>query len=76
MQRCLAKIGLAFGVGFYVFTDALKLSTPNVFKVLPFRPLGSRLVQIDRNLVPLPDFLADSAGDGHAILEGYAFDRE
>ena len=76
MQRRLAEIGLARRVRLHIFANAFKLAAAHVLQVLPLGSLRRRLVQIHRNLVALPDFLASAARDGDAILQRHAFDRD
>ena len=74
MHAGLAEIGLAGGVGRDVCADAFELPPANVFQPLPFGGGGSRFIQINRNLIPLPDLRAHVPGHRHAVFDGDAFD--
>ena len=76
MHAGIAKVRAARGIGGNFGADAFELSTANVFQALAFRDSGSGFVEINRNPVALPDFLADVAGHGHAIFDGDAVDRD
>ncbi len=74
MQRRFAEVGLARRIGPDFLANALELTSSNVLQVLPLGNLCSSLVQINGNLVPLPDFFADTTRNGNAIFQRRAFD--
>ena len=55
---------------------AFKLAAADVFEILPLGRGGGGLVQIDGNLVALPDFRAHVPRHGHAILKSDAVDGD
>ena len=75
MKPCISKIRFAGGIGGYFVANSFELSPPDVFQILAFRGNRSRFVQIDRNLIPPPYLFADMPGDGYAIFDADAFDR-
>ena len=75
MHPRFPKIRLARRIGRNVRPYALKLPAPNVLQILPLGRGRSRLVQVNRNLIPLPDFLSHMPRHGHAIFDGHALNR-
>ncbi len=59
MDPRFAEIRLARGIGRDVGANALELSTANVLEILPLRRSGCCLIEVNRNLIALPDLLAD-----------------
>src|SRR5262249_7756521 len=57
------------GIGCNLAAHSLELSAADVLQVLPLGSGGCRLVEIDWNLVALPDLLAHPPGDGHAVFQ-------
>src|SRR5580700_11813561 len=76
MDPRLTEIRLARRIGRDVRSYALELSTPNVLQILPLGRGRSRLVQVNRNLVSLPDFRPNMPSQGDAILDGHAINGD
>ena len=76
MHAGVAEIGTARGVGGDVGADAFELSAANVFQILALGSGGGGFVEIDGDLIPLPDFFADMARHGYAIFDGDAVDGD
>src|SRR6476660_6021180 len=72
MKPGFAKIRLARGIGSDLIANAFELSATNVLEVLTFRRSGRGLVEINRNLVALPDLLPDMARHGDAVFNADA----
>ena len=75
VHRGFAKIGQAIRIGGNLGADAFELAAADVLQILAFGASGGGFIEINRNLVALPNLLADMAGDGDAILESDAFNR-
>src|SRR5579859_252656 len=75
MAAWITKIRTARRVDQNVLTQAFKLAATDIFQVLPIRIGGSRFIEIHRNLKALPYLLSNLAGDGHAVFNGDAFNR-
>ncbi len=76
MHARFADIGTARGIRGNLGPDAFKLAAADVFEPLPFRSSGSRLVEVDGNLIALPDLSADVVRHGHAVFNGDAVDGD
>src|SRR5208282_2077911 len=76
MNARFAEVGAAGGIGRYLVANAFKLPAANVFQILAFGGGRSRLVEIDRDLIALPDLLADVTRHGYTIFKGDAFDGD
>src|ERR1700680_2592813 len=74
MYTGVAKIRLARGVAGDFCANPFKLPAADVLQILPLRRGRCRFVEIDRNLITLPNLFADVAGHGHAVLDGDAVD--
>ena len=74
MHTGVAKIRFARGVGGDFCANAFKLPATDVLQILPLRRGRCRFVEINRNLITLPNLFADVAGHGHAVLDGDAVD--
>ena len=61
MNTRVADVGTARGVGGNFCADAFELTAAYVFKILTLRRRGGGFVEIDRNLVALPDFFSRRA---------------
>ena len=55
-------------------TDAFKLPAANIFQVLALRSCCGGLVEINRNLITLPNLGANLPRHGHTIFDAHAFD--
>ena len=74
--RGLAEIGLAGGIGGDLGANAFELAAANVLEILPLGSRRGRLVKVDGNLEPLPDFRSDVARHGDAVFDGDAIDGD
>src|SRR5215468_2746207 len=73
MQPRFAKVRLARGIGSDLIANAFELSTADVLEVLPFGRSGRGFIEINRNLVPLPNLVAYMACHGDAVFNANAF---
>src|SRR5581483_11762605 len=76
MNAGIAEIRLPRWIGSDVGAYAFKLSAPDILQILPLRRSGGRLIEINRNLMTLPDLLAYVASHGDAIFDGNAFNGD
>ena len=76
MNACFPKIRLARWTAGDFRANAFELSAPYVFQILPLRRSRSSFVQVNRNLITLPDLLAHMARHGDAIFEGDSVDGD
>src|SRR5207253_7034513 len=76
MNACFPKIRLARWIAGDFRANAFELSAPYVFQILPLRRSRSSFVQVNRNLITLPDLLAHMARRGDAIFEGDSVDGD
>src|SRR5437870_8032724 len=56
-------------------TNALKLAATDTLQILSLRDCRSRLVQINRNLMALPNLFANMPRHGHAIFDRHPLNR-
>ena len=75
MHPRLAKIRLARRIGRNLRPDTLELPAADVLQILPLWGGCRRFVQINWNLISLPDLRAHLPRHGHAIFDGHAFNR-
>ncbi len=75
MQLRFPNIGQTIVIPLHFLAQPFELSSADIFQVGPFRPARRRFVKINRNPVPLPDFLASSPRQRHAIFQRNPFDR-
>ena len=75
MHARLSEVWPARRIGRNLRPDPLELSPPNVLQTLPLGRGGGRLVQINRNLKPLPNLRAHVASHGHAVFNRHAINR-
>ena len=68
-------IGFARRVGYDVRANAFELSAPDVFQVLPLGRGCRRFVEVNRDLISLPDLFAHVPRHGHTVFNGHAIDR-
>src|ERR1700722_6476753 len=72
MYPRFSEVRLARRVGCDVGPDALKLPSPNVLQILSLRRSGGRLVEINRDLITLPNLLPNVPRHGHTIFDSDA----
>ena len=76
MHARLAEVRTAGGVGRDLGADAFKLAAANVLQALTLGSSRGGLVQINRNLVALPNLFANMVRHGDAVLHGDAVDGD
>ena len=74
MQFAVAKVGLPCRIGLQLLANALELAATHILQVLTLGHLRGRLVQVNRHVIPLPDFFAGPPGNGDAIFQRHTFD--
>src|SRR6185437_9773165 len=73
MAAGVAEIGLPCRIHQNVFPQAFKLSATNIFQILPLGSCGGRFVEINRDLVALPDLFPCFASERDTIFNANAF---
>ena len=75
MQLGLAKVRLARRIRRDLRSNPLKLTAPNVLQILSLRRCRRRFVQINRNLITLPDLFSHTPRHPDAIFNGHTVNR-
>src|SRR4030088_2779526 len=74
MHTGIAVVRLARRIRRVLCAIAFDRAATDIFQILPLRRRRCRFIEINRNLVTLPDLLTDVAGHGHAIFNGDTVD--
>src|SRR5262249_32830760 len=74
MYSWIAEIRLSRGIYGDFRPDSLKLSAPDVLQILPLRAGRGGFVQINRDLISIPDLLGNMPRHRHTIFDGETFD--
>src|SRR5438552_1914549 len=75
MHSRIAEVRLPCRICGDLGTNALKLAATDTLQILSLRDCRGRLVQINRNLVALPNLLANMPRHGHAIFDRHPLNR-
>ena len=76
MQPGLADIRGALRIAQHLLAKPFKLAATYVFKVDALGPLRGGLIEVDRDVIALPDFAPGLACELDAILNGDALDGD
>src|SRR5437660_5948277 len=76
MHAGVTKVRTAGGVRGDLGANAFELAAANILEALALGNSGRGFVQIDRNMVAVPDLLPYVDGHGHAVFDGDAVDRD